>query len=226
MALANKLETIADAKSDAKEEVQENHQDIFTNNDNSSINSQEENDVPLLSLKKPEVEIKPLVMSQILKRTNPFLKTVSSPSSSRGEYYFFLNSKGLLKIFSYCILYCITTGLASLNTLSEKPEKPTSIKTLPVTSKPKSVPKKESFVNWHVKNKKNLQEEFPEMSAAELIRIGLRRYKEETAESNSDNASGSSESSKKRKLSNAENGDSNEVKRSISSKLSEFAYNK
>jgi len=70
-----------------------------------------------------------------------------------------------------------------------------------------------------------LQEEFPEMNATELIKIGLNRYKEET-ESNSDNANGSSESSKKRKLSDSENGDSNEVKRSISSKLSEFAYNK
>lgn len=106
MALANKLETIADAKSDSREEVKES-QDIFTNNDNSSINSinsQEENDVPLLSLKKPEVEIKPLAMSQILKRTNPFLKTTSSSSSLKGEYYFFLDSKGLLKIFSYCII--------------------------------------------------------------------------------------------------------------------------
>lgn len=64
------------------------------------------------------------------------------------------------------------------------------------------------------------------MNAAELIKIGLARYKEETAESSSDNASGSSESSKKRKLSDTENGDSNEVKRSVSSKLSEFAYNK
>jgi hypothetical protein len=122
-------------------------------------------------------------------------------------------------------LYCIATGLSSLNTLPEKPQKPALATTAPVKSKPKSEPKKESFVNWHAKNKKSLREEFPEMNAAELIRIGLKRYKEET-ESNSDNASGSSESSKKRKLSGSENGDNNEVKRSISNKLSEFAYNK
>lgn len=123
-------------------------------------------------------------------------------------------------------MYCIATGLAGLNSLPEKPQKPALTKPTPVKSKPKSEAKKESFVTWHAKNKKNLQEEFPEKSTAELVKIGLKRYKEETAESNSDNASESLESSKKRKLSDSENGDSNEVKRSLSSKLSEFAYNK
>jgi chromosome transmission fidelity protein 4 len=106
MALANKLETIADAKSDSKdlgEEVTENHQDTFTNIDNFSINNQKEDNVPLLSLKKPEVEIRPLAMSQTLKRTNPFLKAGSSSLSSKGKYYFFLDFK-LLEIFSYCIV--------------------------------------------------------------------------------------------------------------------------
>jgi len=109
MALANKLETITDVKSDSKdskgEEVMENHQDTFTNNDNFSINSQEEDNVPLSSLKKPEVEIKPLAMNQTLKRTNPFLKAGSSPLLSRGKYYFFLDFK-LLKKYFLIILYC------------------------------------------------------------------------------------------------------------------------
>lgn len=94
MALANKLEKIVDAKSDFKdsrEEVTENHQDAFTNNGESSINSQEEEEeMPLPSLKKPEVEIKPLAMSQTLKRTNPFLKAGSSSISPKGTIFYFL----------------------------------------------------------------------------------------------------------------------------------------
>lgn len=85
MALANKLETIADTKSDSKdskEEDMENHQDNFTINDNSTVNDQKEDDVSLPSIKKPEIEIKPLAMSQTLKRVNPFLKA-GSPSLSR-----------------------------------------------------------------------------------------------------------------------------------------------
>jgi len=88
MTLANKLETIADAKSDSKdskEEDMKNCQDDFTINGNSSVNDQEENDVSLPSIKKPEIEIKPLVMSQTLKRVNPFLKAGSPSLSPRGK---------------------------------------------------------------------------------------------------------------------------------------------
>lgn len=92
MALANKLETIADAKSDSKntkEEEMKNHEDDFTSNGNfngsQDINSQENNDVSLLSIKKPEIEIKPLAMSQTLKRVNPFLKAGSPSLSPRGK---------------------------------------------------------------------------------------------------------------------------------------------
>ncbi|TGZ50979.1 WD repeat and HMG-box DNA-binding protein 1 [Temnothorax longispinosus] len=87
VALANKLETIADAKSnskDLKEEDVGNHQDDFTTNGNSSINDQEEDDVSLPSIKKPEIEIKPLAMSQTLKRVNPFLKAGSPSLSPKG----------------------------------------------------------------------------------------------------------------------------------------------
>jgi len=87
MALANKLETIADAKSDSKDSKEEDteNQDDFTSNGNSSVNSQEEDDVSLPSIKKPEIEIKPLAMSQTLKRVNPFLKAGSPSLSPRGK---------------------------------------------------------------------------------------------------------------------------------------------
>lgn len=88
MALANKLETIADAKSDSKdskEEDTENHQDAFASNGSCSINSQEEDDVCLPPIKKPEIQIKPLAMSQTLKRVNPFLKAGSPSLSPKGK---------------------------------------------------------------------------------------------------------------------------------------------
>lgn len=97
---------------------------------------------------------------------------------------------------------------------------------MPVKSKSKTESKKESFVNWYAKNKKNLQEEFPEMNVAELTKIGLTRYKEETAQSNTNNAGGSSELFKKRKLSNPDDENNSEAKRSVSSKLSQFAFDK
>lgn len=103
-ALAKKLETIADTRFDSKdskeeEEEMENHQNSFTSNDDSSINNQEDNDVLLPSIKKPEVEIKPLAMSQTLKRINPFLKAGNSSLSPRGKYYLYL----ILRYF--CFLY-------------------------------------------------------------------------------------------------------------------------
>lgn len=88
MALANKLETIADTKSDSKdskEKDMENHQNDFTTNSNFSIDNQEEDDVALPPIKKPEIEIKSLAMSQTLKRVNPFLKAGSPSLSPRGK---------------------------------------------------------------------------------------------------------------------------------------------
>lgn len=202
MALANKLETIADAKSkDTKEDDTENQQENdFASNGNFSVDSQEEDDVSLLPVKKPEIEIKPLAMSQTLKRVNPFLKAGNPSLSPR--------------------------GLAGLNSLPEKPQKPALTKVPPVKAKSKAEPKKESFVNWYAKNKKSLQEEFPEVNVGELTKIGLARYKEETAQSNGDSAAGPSELFKKRKLSSPDNEHTSEAKRSVSSKLSEFAFDK
>jgi len=113
-----------------------------------------------------------------------------------------------------------------LNSLPEKPQKPALTKVMSVKSKSKTESKKVSFVNWYAKNKKNLQEEFPEMNVTELTKIGLTRYKEETAQSNTDNAAGPSELFKKRKLSSPDDEHSSEAKRSVSSKLSEFAFDK
>ncbi|XP_070155887.1 WD repeat and HMG-box DNA-binding protein 1 isoform X2 [Polyergus mexicanus] len=202
-ALAKKLETIADAKSDSKdskeEEEMENRQDNFTSNGDFSINNQEDNEVLLPSIKKPEVEIKPLAMSQTLKRVNPFLKAGNSSLSPR--------------------------GLAGLNSLPEKPQKP--VKTVPVKPKSKTESRKESFVTWYAKHRKDLQEEFPEVNVVELTKIGLTRYKETTSKSNkADNVVESSELNKKRKLSSPDNEHSNEAKRSLSSKLSQFAFDK
>lgn len=88
MALANKLETIADGKSDfkdSKDEDMKTQEDDFTINGNSCVNDKEEDDVSLPSIKKPEIEIKPLAMSQTLKRVNPFLKAGSPSLSPRGK---------------------------------------------------------------------------------------------------------------------------------------------
>jgi len=90
MALANKLETIADAKSVLKNSEKEeniiNHLENTASNDvdDVDINTQEERNVSLPVIKNPEVEIKPLAMSQI-KRVNPFLKAESSSLSPRGK---------------------------------------------------------------------------------------------------------------------------------------------
>jgi len=72
-----------------------------------------------------------------------------------------------------------------------------------------------------------LQEEFPEVNVSELTKIGLTRYKEEVAQSNTDNATGSSELFKKRKLSSPDKDNSqDDAKRAVRSKLSEFAFDK
>jgi hypothetical protein len=107
----------------------------------------------------------------------------------------------------------------------EKPYKPP----LKVTkSKSKTESKEGSFIKWYTKNKKKLQEEFPEMIDGELLKIGLTRYKEETRQStiDIDNTTESSDSLKKRKLSSPDNEHSNKVKRSASSVLSKFAFDK
>lgn len=124
----------------------------------------------------------------------------------------------------YYIAYTCLAGLAGLNSLPEK-----SVLTKNVLVKPKSKDgcQKETFIKWYAKNKKHLQEEFPELSPAELTTIGLTRYKEQsTMQSNSDTAESlkTVEENKKRKLSSLEDEQSNEAKRPPSSLLSEFAF--
>lgn len=125
----------------------------------------------------------------------------------------------------FFIFYFIIIGLAGLNSLPEKPQKPALTKVVPVKSKSKTESKEGSFVKWYNKNKKNLQEEFPEGNVDELTKIGLTRFKEETAQSNADNTAGPSELFKKRKLSSSDN-EHSEAKRAVSSKLNSFAFEK
>lgn len=84
IALSNKLESIVDTKEEEKEKEVENK-----NNDEEGIKSDDElldNDLDtstaLLPIKKPDIEIRPLSMSETLsmKRNNPFLKTENSPT--------------------------------------------------------------------------------------------------------------------------------------------------
>ncbi|XP_020290374.1 WD repeat and HMG-box DNA-binding protein 1 [Pseudomyrmex gracilis] len=202
MALANKLETIANEKSESNDDSKngntENHQDNFASNSSTDFPSQEEDEISLPAIKKPEVEIKPLSMT--IKRVNPFLKTGNSSSSPK--------------------------GLAGLNSLPEKSQKPSILnKTTPIKPKTKTESKQESFIAWHAKNKKNLMEEFPDKGIDELTKIGFARYKEQMSQSNADNTE-SPELSKKRKLPSPEKEENNEAKRSVSSKLSKFAFDK
>lgn len=120
-------------------------------------------------------------------------------------------------------------GLAGLNNLPEKPQKAALTKSISAKPKSKDVPKKESFVNWYAKNKKNLQEEFPDLSIPELTKMGLTRFKEQTTTNSNSEAVAcltTREESKKRKLSNSEDKQEVQAKRSVSSILSEFAYDK
>ncbi|OAD56165.1 WD repeat and HMG-box DNA-binding protein 1 [Eufriesea mexicana] len=84
------------------------------------------------------------------------------------------------------------------------PEKPQKLATpVPSKSKTKEVkdtPKKETFISWYAKNKKSLQEKFPDLSPADLTKIALTRYKEQTVGSQN-NSSVESTELKKRKLS-------------------------
>ncbi|XP_043253112.1 WD repeat and HMG-box DNA-binding protein 1 [Colletes gigas] len=199
VALSNKLESIIDAKENEKEKEKE---DEDTNVDD--IKSDDEflsNDIeePTLSLniqKKPDVEIKPLSMTEALsmKRNNPFLKSGNSPASK---------------------------GLAGLDITPDKSQKLTPIPVKPKTKDSKSALKRETFIGWYAKNKKSLQEEFPELSSADLTKTALARYKEKNAASQNS----SPLESKKRKLS-SENEQNNEPKRASSKLLSSFAFTK
>lgn len=106
----------------------------------------------------------------------------------------------------------------------DKPQKPAPfIASKPKAKQTKHTPKKETFVSWYAKNKKSLQEEFPELSPADLTKAALARYKEKEVVPNR-NTPESSES-KKRKLS-PEGEQNNQPKRGLNTLLSSFAYNK
>ena len=112
--------------------------------------------------------------------------------------------------------------------------------------KPKSsaskAKKTESFLSWFSRNKKHLQEEFPEISLTELTKLGLTKFKESSQdikpkESAQDKISTESAEditskeanieTKKRKLSESdETAPVSEPKRSASSKLAAFANDK
>lgn len=120
-------------------------------------------------------------------------------------------------------------GLAGLDITPEKPQKVTT-PTLPKskTKEAKDTIKKETFVSWYAKNKKSFQEEFPELSATDLTKTALARYKEKDGisekKSTKADAVGSLES-KKRKLS-PEKEQNNQPKRTSSTILSSFIYEK
>ncbi|XP_012148705.2 WD repeat and HMG-box DNA-binding protein 1 [Megachile rotundata] len=198
-ALSNKLETIADIKEEEKKnevENKNNDEDLKSDEEEPLDNDLNESTV-LLTIKKPDIEIKPLSMNETLsmKRSNPFLKSGNSPT---------------------------VKGLAGLDVTPDKPQKPTTLVTPKPKTKPaKDTPKKETFVSWYAKNKKSLQEEFPELSPADLTKAALARYKEKEVVKNQD--SSESLESKKRKLS-PESDQSNQPKRGTL--LSSFAYEK
>ncbi|XP_054000831.1 WD repeat and HMG-box DNA-binding protein 1 [Hylaeus anthracinus] len=201
VALSNKLESIADMREEEKEKEKENQDtntDGIKSDDEFLNNDIEEPTISLTIQKKPDVEIKPLSMADALsmKRSNPFLKSGNSPA---------------------------TKGLAGLDITPDKSLKLTTPMSAPAKSKtkePKDGPKKETFVGWYAKNKKSLQEEFPELSPTDLTKTALARYKEKDAARQNN----SSSEPKKRKLS-SEN-EQNEPKRSSSKVLSSFAFTK
>lgn len=92
------------------------------------------------------------------------------------------------------------------------------------TKEIKDVVKKETFISWYAKNKKNLQEEFPDLSPVDLTKYALAKYKEKNESSQNNNILTSLES-KKRKLS-PESEESNKSKRTSSKILSSFAFEK
>lgn len=227
VALSKKLESIADTKEKEKEKGEENKD---TNTDIKSDDEFLNNDIeePTLSLiiqKKPDLEIKPLSMADALsmKRNNPFLKSGNSPAIKGIVIIFDLFHLSLIcKSFQLNFIFN-KTGLAGLDITPEKPQK--LITSIPVHPKSKSkeskdTSKKETFVSWYAKNKKSLQEKFPELNSTDLTKTALARYKEIYAVSQSND----SLESKKRKLS-SENEQNNEPKR-VSNVLSSFVYKK
>ncbi|XP_066591186.1 WD repeat and HMG-box DNA-binding protein 1 isoform X2 [Prorops nasuta] len=203
IALAEKLESIADLKEQAAEKDIENVDKDITENSNKEMDDYIENGfdcedivTPTFDTKKSEMEIRPLSMSNslIVRRSNPFIKSGKSP---------------------------LAKGLEGLSTAPQKPIKQATPKPLPTKSIVKNTRSKESFVNWYAKQKKSLQEEFPHLNSSDLTKEALQRYKDEVAApcSQTDEVL----EGKKRKAS-PELKLENQPKRSVSSALSAFSY--
>lgn len=116
--------------------------------------------------------------------------------------------------------------MAQFNTLPENPRKAAASVTS--AEKPKASEKKEtnkegSFVSWYGKNKKKLQEEFPELNPSELTKAALKKFKDMEGQPNStDNNS----QGKKRKLSSEDSNGDTQPKLTTATKLSSFAFTK
>ena len=129
------------------------------------------------------------------------------------------------------------------------PESSKPINPLPVTinkpKKAKAAPQRESFVSWFGKNKKMLEEKFPELDSSQLTKKAFEVYKVDTGKpsngittNNTNNEiktngqeiaptsnDETNESSKKRKLNDQEADETNQPKRSFMSKLAAFSKN-
>ncbi|KAG7206975.1 hypothetical protein KM043_000866 [Ampulex compressa] len=198
VALANKLESIADIKDREVEEESEENEEGHSNNRIEHVTDlTEEPAFALATKKKTDLEIKPLSMNETLsmKRSNPFLKSGNSAANK---------------------------GLAGLDAAPEKLQK--LVATTAVKPKPKNTVKKETFVGWYAKNKKSLQEEFPDLNPAELTKTALLRYKEDIVRQPLDTTEITE--GKKRKLSSPDNEQINQPKRVTGKTLSSFAFEK
>lgn len=85
IALSNKLESIADIKEEEKEKNIENKDknETINKSDDESLIDNDVEEFSLNIIKKPDIEIKPLSMTEALsiKRNNPFLKSGNSPGT-------------------------------------------------------------------------------------------------------------------------------------------------
>lgn len=85
IALSNKLESIADIKEEEKEKNIENKDknETINKSDDESLIDNDVEEFSLNIIKKPDIEIKPLSMTEALsiKRNNPFLKNGNSPGT-------------------------------------------------------------------------------------------------------------------------------------------------
>lgn len=179
-------------------------------------------------------EIKP-VMSLSQKRLNPFKKSVTKAESGRG-----LENLGA----------SFAQQLSNKNRHSSTPEQSshqqTKVKQTTLSAlKPVDVPaaqtftkKLPTFFEWYEKEKEALAEEFPDMSASELSRLGMKRFKvfiqkdklvPVTGDSHTESQTVTSEAKKRKPEEESESQEEKPPKKivtSSSSKLMAFAFKK